>query len=219
MRVADADGAREFDEVRRGYNRAEVDAYFNLPAGLRPDGPGFAVARRGYDRDQVDRAVAAARQPAPAPADAPVSDAPVSAPVSDAPVSAGAGAGGYPGRGFDLVRHGYERAQVDAHLALPAGGRPVCPRFRIAGRGYDPGQVEEALAAAHPSRTGAPAVPVFATAWRGYDPVLVDAHLASAPHHRPAPGALPLVRGGYRRAQVDAYLTATGPHAPAGGGR
>jgi 4a-hydroxytetrahydrobiopterin dehydratase len=54
-------------------------------------------------------------------------------------------------RGFDLVKHGYERGEVDAYLgalaAAPfAGDRPQPPRFRIVRRGYDPGQVDARIA-------------------------------------------------------------------------
>ncbi|MFE4869848.1 hypothetical protein [Streptomyces sp. NPDC056682] len=47
-------------------------------------------------------------------------------------------------RGFDLVRRGYDRHQVDHYLkALSEAGSPVGPPpFRIAGRGYDRHQVD-----------------------------------------------------------------------------
>ncbi len=46
--------------------------------------------------------------------------------------------------GFDLVRRGYERTQVDAYLnRLAAGERPADPpAFDIVWRGYDRAQVD-----------------------------------------------------------------------------
>jgi DivIVA domain-containing protein len=49
--------------------------------------------------------------------------------------------------GFNLVRRGYDRRQVDAYLdtlsALPPGTPPPGPPvFDIVRRGYDPGQVD-----------------------------------------------------------------------------
>ncbi|MGW4382256.1 hypothetical protein [Kitasatospora sp. NPDC004531] len=46
---------------------------------------------------------------------------------------------------FDLVRRGYDRQQVDAHLALPPEQRPRPAAFDIVRIGYDRGQVDEAL--------------------------------------------------------------------------
>ncbi|MEV7214445.1 hypothetical protein AB0O31_15290 [Kitasatospora cineracea] len=48
---------------------------------------------------------------------------------------------------FDLVRRGYDCAQVDAHLALPPARRPHPAAFDLARRGYDRAQVDRALAA------------------------------------------------------------------------
>ncbi|WP_326582422.1 hypothetical protein OG889_27550 [Streptomyces sp. NBC_00481] len=47
-------------------------------------------------------------------------------------------------RGFDLVRRGYDRHQVDRYLeALPEANPPVGPPpFRVVGRGYDRQQVD-----------------------------------------------------------------------------
>ncbi|MFB7618708.1 hypothetical protein [Kitasatospora sp. NPDC056181] len=47
-------------------------------------------------------------------------------------------------RGFDLVRRGYDRGQVDGFLAaLETGEAPAQPpRFKIVWRGYDREQVE-----------------------------------------------------------------------------
>lgn len=49
-----------FDIVRRGYDRAQVDAYLRLlSAGQAPAAPpAFDLARRGYDRAQVDARIA-----------------------------------------------------------------------------------------------------------------------------------------------------------------
>ncbi|MEU9990712.1 DivIVA domain-containing protein [Streptomyces sp. NPDC007971] len=48
-----------FDIARRGYDRAQVDAYLDLlasgPASDAP--PVFDIVRRGYDRAQVDARV------------------------------------------------------------------------------------------------------------------------------------------------------------------
>ncbi|MFF0018285.1 hypothetical protein [Streptomyces sp. NPDC005374] len=47
-------------------------------------------------------------------------------------------------RGFDVVRRGYDRQQVDDHLkSLTEAGSPVGPPpFRIRWRGYDRQQVD-----------------------------------------------------------------------------
>ncbi|MEV6945602.1 DivIVA domain-containing protein [Streptomyces sp. NPDC051172] len=52
-----------FAIVRRGYDRAQVDAYLaQLAAGAAPDAPpAFDLARRGYDRAQVDARIAELR--------------------------------------------------------------------------------------------------------------------------------------------------------------
>ncbi|GAA2504744.1 DivIVA domain-containing protein [Streptomyces longisporus] len=52
-----------FAIVRRGYDRAQVDAYLaQLAAGAAPDTPpAFDLARRGYDRGQVDARIAELR--------------------------------------------------------------------------------------------------------------------------------------------------------------
>ncbi|MFJ5231325.1 hypothetical protein ACIQBJ_15685 [Kitasatospora sp. NPDC088391] len=55
---APADGAPAFDLVRRGYDRAQVDAHLALPPERRPRPAAFDLARIGYDRTQVDRALA-----------------------------------------------------------------------------------------------------------------------------------------------------------------
>ncbi|MER6534780.1 DivIVA domain-containing protein [Streptomyces sp900105755] len=49
-----------FEIVRRGYDRAQVDAYLALlVSGTAPDTPpAFDVVRRGYDRAQVDARLA-----------------------------------------------------------------------------------------------------------------------------------------------------------------
>ncbi|MEU2618912.1 DivIVA domain-containing protein [Streptomyces sp. NPDC007157] len=49
-----------FEIVRRGYDRAQVDAYLALlAAGTAPDAPPvFDIVRRGYDRAQVDTRLA-----------------------------------------------------------------------------------------------------------------------------------------------------------------
>ncbi|MEV7187350.1 hypothetical protein [Kitasatospora sp. NPDC093102] len=51
-------------------------------------------------------------------------------------------------RGFDLVRRGYDRPQVDSYLnALSeAGPPPSPPAFRIRWRGYDREQVDARIA-------------------------------------------------------------------------
>ncbi|MER7771994.1 hypothetical protein [Kitasatospora sp. NPDC096140] len=56
-----------FDVARRGYDRAQVDEYFALPAQRRPDRPQFDLVRRGYDRRQVDEAITLARAAGPHP--------------------------------------------------------------------------------------------------------------------------------------------------------
>ena len=54
---------RGFDIVRRGYDRAQVDAYLrDLAGGTAPAAPpAFDLARRGYDRAQVDARIAELR--------------------------------------------------------------------------------------------------------------------------------------------------------------
>ncbi|MFJ6621498.1 DivIVA domain-containing protein [Kitasatospora sp. NPDC091335] len=51
-------------------------------------------------------------------------------------------------RGFDLVRRGYDRPEVDRYLdALSgAGAPPPVPAFRIRWRGYDREQVDARIA-------------------------------------------------------------------------
>ncbi|MFE0514419.1 DivIVA domain-containing protein [Streptomyces sp. NPDC058964] len=53
------DDFRGFDIARRGYDRAQVDAYLALLAdGTAPGSPpAFEIVRRGYDRAQVDARV------------------------------------------------------------------------------------------------------------------------------------------------------------------
>ncbi|MFB7677750.1 hypothetical protein ACFC26_40900 [Kitasatospora purpeofusca] len=46
---------------------------------------------------------------------------------------------------FDLVRRGYERAQVDEYFALPPHRRPANPQFDLVRRGYHRDQVDEAV--------------------------------------------------------------------------
>ncbi|MGW1055024.1 DivIVA domain-containing protein [Streptomyces sp. NPDC001118] len=55
-----ADDFRGFELVRRGYDRAQVDAYLTrLTSGTAPEAPPvFDIVRRGYDRTQVDARVA-----------------------------------------------------------------------------------------------------------------------------------------------------------------
>ncbi|MEU6776534.1 DivIVA domain-containing protein [Streptomyces sp. NPDC046759] len=55
-----ADDFRGFDIARRGYDRAQVDAYLTRPAsGTAPEAPPpFDIVRRGYDRAQVDAHIA-----------------------------------------------------------------------------------------------------------------------------------------------------------------
>ncbi|MEV5878773.1 DivIVA domain-containing protein [Streptomyces sp. NPDC052101] len=58
-----ADDFRGFEIARRGYDRAQVDAYL---AGLAEGTPSevppvFDIVRRGYDRAQVDARVAQLR--------------------------------------------------------------------------------------------------------------------------------------------------------------
>ncbi|WBO65314.1 DivIVA domain-containing protein [Streptomyces camelliae] len=56
----DFQGFQGFDIARRGYDRAQVDAYLTrLTAGTAPETPPvFDIVRRGYDRAQVDARVA-----------------------------------------------------------------------------------------------------------------------------------------------------------------
>ncbi|WP_316529553.1 hypothetical protein [Kitasatospora brasiliensis] len=51
-------------------------------------------------------------------------------------------------RGFDLVRRGYDRPQVDSYLAAlsQAGPPPAPPAFQIRWRGYDREQVDARIA-------------------------------------------------------------------------
>ena len=59
-----ADDFRGFDIARRGYDRAQVDAYLaRLAAGTAPDTvpPAFDIVRRGSDRAQVAARVAQLR--------------------------------------------------------------------------------------------------------------------------------------------------------------
>lgn len=51
-------------------------------------------------------------------------------------------------KGFELVRHGYDRAEVDAYLReLHTAARTPRPAFRTRWRGYDPAQVDARIAA------------------------------------------------------------------------
>ena len=56
--------------------------------------------------------------------------------------------GGREFRGFDIVRRGYDRGQVDEFLrVLSAGTAPTAPpAFDIARRGYDRAQVDARIA-------------------------------------------------------------------------
>ncbi|MGW3203615.1 DivIVA domain-containing protein [Streptomyces sp. NPDC001135] len=58
-----ADDVRGFDIARRGYDRAQVDAYLaGLATGTAADAPpAFDIVRRGYDRTQVDARIAELR--------------------------------------------------------------------------------------------------------------------------------------------------------------
>ncbi|WP_208900026.1 DivIVA domain-containing protein [Streptomyces incarnatus] len=61
-----ADGFQDFqgfDIARRGYDRAQVDAYLaGMAAGTASGAPPvFDIVRRGYDRAQVDARVAQLR--------------------------------------------------------------------------------------------------------------------------------------------------------------
>ncbi|MFF7355212.1 MULTISPECIES: DivIVA domain-containing protein [Streptomyces] len=59
-----ADDFRGFDIARRGYDRAQVDAYLAglaAPAAAGPPPPVFDIVRRGYDRAQVDARIAELR--------------------------------------------------------------------------------------------------------------------------------------------------------------
>ncbi|MFE4973547.1 hypothetical protein ACFRAR_15705 [Kitasatospora sp. NPDC056651] len=51
-------------------------------------------------------------------------------------------------RGFDLVRRGYDREQVDNYLTAlsQAGSPPPPPAFQIRWRGYDREQVDARVA-------------------------------------------------------------------------
>ncbi|WP_377266962.1 DivIVA domain-containing protein [Peterkaempfera sp. SMS 1(5)a] len=51
-------------------------------------------------------------------------------------------------RGFDLVRRGYDRSEVDRYLEALSQADPQAPRpaFRIRLRGYDRGQVDARIA-------------------------------------------------------------------------
>ncbi|MFJ7907227.1 hypothetical protein [Kitasatospora sp. NPDC096204] len=51
-------------------------------------------------------------------------------------------------RGFDLVRRGYDRPEVDDYLRVlsEAGAPPPVPAFRIRWRGYAPEQVDARIA-------------------------------------------------------------------------
>lgn len=51
-------------------------------------------------------------------------------------------------RGFDIVRRGYDRGEVDAYLLLLAAGADPggVPVFTLVRRGYDPAQVEARVA-------------------------------------------------------------------------
>ncbi|MEU2712605.1 DivIVA domain-containing protein [Streptomyces sp. NPDC007205] len=54
------DDFQGFDIARRGYDRAQVDAYLTrLASGTAPEAPPvFEIVRRGYDRAQVDARIA-----------------------------------------------------------------------------------------------------------------------------------------------------------------
>ncbi|WP_371516635.1 hypothetical protein [Kitasatospora sp. NBC_01300] len=51
-------------------------------------------------------------------------------------------------RGFNLVRRGYERQQVDRYLSAlsEAGSPPPPPAFEVVWRGYDREQVDARIA-------------------------------------------------------------------------
>ncbi|MFI9042276.1 protein kinase [Streptomyces sp. NPDC053726] len=57
VRVDWASPRYEFELVRRGYDRTQVDEYLARPPHLRPQNPHFELVRRGYDRKQVDEAI------------------------------------------------------------------------------------------------------------------------------------------------------------------
>ncbi|MFJ5924377.1 hypothetical protein ACIQF6_17440 [Kitasatospora sp. NPDC092948] len=50
-----------------------------------------------------------------------------------------------PGAAFDVAWRGYDRQQVDAHLALPPDQRPRPAGFDIVRRGYERTQVDRVL--------------------------------------------------------------------------
>ncbi|MFI9787698.1 hypothetical protein ACIHEI_29955 [Kitasatospora sp. NPDC051984] len=50
-----------------------------------------------------------------------------------------------PAAPFDVVRRGYDRQQVEAHLALPPEQRPRPAAFDIVRFGYERDQVDRAL--------------------------------------------------------------------------
>ncbi|WP_204072831.1 DivIVA domain-containing protein [Planotetraspora phitsanulokensis] len=133
----------QFDVVLRGYDRKQVDAFFErLDADavtaeeLRK--PSFRVAMMGYDRHQVWDAV---EDRVAAPADEPGGH-------GVHPVESSSG--GTYGKEFDLVLRGYDRHQVNVILSRVEAGTISTEElretsFKVVMRGYDRHQVWDAV--------------------------------------------------------------------------
>ncbi|WP_224058281.1 serine/threonine-protein kinase [Streptomyces kanamyceticus] len=118
--------------------------------------------------------------------------------------------------GFELVRRGYDREEVDVYLSLPADERGPIPSFNLVRHGYDCDQVDEYLGRVRVT-TADPGTkeegdadsrrPVgFELVRRGYDREEVDAYLSLPADERGPIPAFNLRRRGYHRGQVDTYL-------------
>ncbi|MFD0736909.1 DivIVA domain-containing protein [Planotetraspora mira] len=135
----------EFDVVLRGYDRKQVDAFFErLDASAvtaeELQKPSFRVAMIGYDRHQVWDAVEDRFAGPDGEAEAHAVVAPAQ-PLPGGPAS---------GREFDVVLRGYDRHQVNVVLARVDAGTITAEELRqssftVAMRGYDRHQVWDAI--------------------------------------------------------------------------
>ncbi|GAA4561275.1 DivIVA domain-containing protein [Planotetraspora kaengkrachanensis] len=135
--------SERFDVVLRGYDRKQVDAFFerldaDAVTAEEVRRPPFRVAMVGYDRHQVWDAV---EDRVAAPADE--LGGHVVHPVSSSSDET------Y-GKEFDLVLRGYDRHQVNVVLSRVEAGTITAEElrqtsFKVAMRGYDRHQVWDAV--------------------------------------------------------------------------
>lgn len=127
------------DMVLRGYNRKQVDAFFERAArepallGRRQE---FDVALWGYDRHQIDERFAAElRAFRRLNGETPETLEPYFEEAAPPPH-------------FDLVLRGYDRRQVDEFITAATGPSALIgdPAFTVVWRGYDVRQVDEYVA-------------------------------------------------------------------------